>query len=73
MPISDPRDRFFYPILTFMMDSYIPKLDCSNKHAQLFSGTLCLHFGLSLHLPYFVYVNSEDAQACLSLGCSLIY
>ena len=23
MPIRDPRDRFFYPTLIFMMDTYI--------------------------------------------------
>ena len=24
MPIGDPRDGFFYPIFTLMIDSYIP-------------------------------------------------
>ena len=28
MPIGDPRDGFFYPILTLMMDTYI--LTCFN-------------------------------------------
>ena len=31
MPIGDPPDRFFYPILTLMMDSYIACLiSCLN-------------------------------------------
>ena len=28
MPNGDPWDRFFYPTLTLMIDSYIPILDC---------------------------------------------
>ena len=27
MPIGDPRDGFFYPTLTLMIDPYIPILD----------------------------------------------
>ena len=28
MPISDPRDRFFFPSLTLMIDSYILAFIC---------------------------------------------
>ena len=31
MPISDPRDRFFYPNLTLMIDTYILPLQLRDK------------------------------------------
>ena len=37
MPIRDPRDRFFYPILTLIMDSY-------NLHWQIFVQYTVLYF-----------------------------
>ena len=45
MPIGDPRNRFFYPILTHMMDSYYPvqyvlKADISGVHLPLIKEEL---------------------------------
>ena len=35
MPICDPRERFFYPTLTLMMDSYMLPLELINVPGQL--------------------------------------
>ena len=33
MPIGDPRDRFFYPTLTLMIDSYVySSVSCPKKN-----------------------------------------
>ena len=39
MPNGDPRDGFFYPTLTFMIDSYImsPEATCIQKELEVFS------------------------------------
>ena len=35
MPIGDPRDRFFYPTVTLMMDSYILKQEANWKNTRI--------------------------------------
>ena len=42
MPISDPRDRFFYPTLTLMTDSYSLSKPISDPRDGFFYPTLTL-------------------------------
>ena len=39
MPIRDPRDRFFYPTLTLIMDTYNFAFQIQNKRKLTFNIT----------------------------------
>ena len=41
MPIGDPRDRFLYPILLFMMDSYrVCISECIGENSKILISEL---------------------------------
>ena len=54
MPNGDPRDGFFYPTLTLMMDSYILQKTQSNYTVKPIAGNslfcLCIYFADSVTL-----------------------
>ena len=54
MPNGDPRDGFFYPTLTLMIDSYIMSLALSSS----ISSTRCHMFVYDLLVCHFL-INSD--------------
>ena len=66
MPISDPRDRFFYPTLTLMMDSYILQ-PLSTNDIIILSLPLAM-VEISVYIPPVLAQHKAIYQQDLTVG-----
>ena len=60
MPIGDPRDGFFYPTLTLMMDTYILSWCCVSVAAngiQIISISLQVFAKFEHHCPFWLHLQ----------------
>ena len=72
MPISDPRDRFFYPHHTLMKDTYnlkqlIPQGTFTGtilRYLDLTVSEYCMPFDFVVVVALLFYVHGKNLRSC---------